>query len=398
MGEVELSAPVLRPLPYHREVVAYLKEHEPEIWDWSISLEARELQAEELRTALLRETYRLSPDSHPKAHEAAMRVAERLGITAPVTLYQAGGPSMNAGLTYLPEEIHVVLHGPVLERLDSTELVALLGHEIAHYRLWSEEAGDILTADRILRQTVADPRASASHGETARLFQLHTELYADRGAALAGADPGPAISTLVKIQTGIDSADPAAYLRQAEELETADSSASKARSHPEIFLRAQAVDKWWRGDAGLDDWLRRRLRGPLAVQRLDLVGQLEATRLTRRLVGDFLRRSEFTSEAHSNQAKTYFPDWAGTGNADDKVDAAMVAEIDPATRQFLAAVILDLALCDEEVREEGMMEAGRYAQSLELVEPLLETLRRDVRLSKREIDALNRRLRKEAQV
>jgi hypothetical protein len=327
-------------------------------------------------------------------HDAATRVTARFGITAGVTLYQAGGPSMNAGLAYLPGEIHVVLHGPVLERLESTELLALLGHEIAHYRLWLDEAGDVLTADRILRQTAADPRASASHRETARLFQLHTELYADRGAALACADPGPAISTLVKVQTGIASADPAAYLRQAEELEATDGSASKAQGHPEIFLRAQAVDKWWRSDPSLDAWLGRRLRGPLAVQRLDLLGQLEATGLTRRLIGDFLRRSELATEAQHNQAKTYFADWHG--DAVDALDATAVAAADPATQQYLAAVILDLALCDEEVREEGMVESCRYARSLGLLDPLLKTLRRDVKLSKREVDALRRRSGKDA--
>lgn len=66
---------------------------------------------------------------------------------------------MNATLFFLPGEVHVVLQGPVLERLQGIELLALFGHELAHYRLWSEHGGDYIVTDRGHR----------SHGQSAML-------------------------------------------------------------------------------------------------------------------------------------------------------------------------------------------------------------------------------------
>ncbi|MEI9985751.1 MAG: M48 family metalloprotease, partial [Aliidongia sp.] len=393
MGEVDAPAPDLRPLLYHDQLVAYLKQYESEIWEWSASLEIRDRQSEALRADLLRETYRLSAESHPQPYTLCVQVTEKLALAAPVTLYQAGGPQMNASLAYLPGEIHVVLHGPVLERLDQAELLALLGHEIAHYRLWSERDGEIHTAERILRQTLADPRASPSHRESARLFALHTELYADRGGALAGSDPSAAIAALVKVHTGIASADPAAYLRQAEELAAVDNSTARGQTHPEIFLRAQAVDKWWRRDPTLDDWLPQRVRGPLAIGQLDLLSQNELTALTRILIAAYLRSSELVSEIQQNQVKAYFPDWSAA-ESDAAAELPSIPDVDLATQRYLMTVLVDLALADEELREESLLKTGRFAQRLDTLEPLLDVLKREAKLPRRELDPLTRRLRK----
>ena len=101
------------------------------------------------------------------------------------------------------------------------------------------EDGAFFNASRILDHTLSYPDATPSHRETARLLSLHTELYADRGSAIAAGDIAPAISVLVKTMTGLSAVDLAAYLRQAEELE-ASNAKSMGNSHPEAFLRARA--------------------------------------------------------------------------------------------------------------------------------------------------------------
>ena len=179
------ALPPLRPLPYHDAVVDYLRSEEPHVWRWAASAQAKEEHAQEVRTALLKETYRLDPVAHEQAYQCARVAARRLGIDVPVTLYQLGDGPMNAALYYLPNEVHVVLSGSVLERLNGLELQALLGHELAHYHLWQLDDGAYHCADRILTSTANDPRASPSHVQTARLYRLFTEVFADRGACLA---------------------------------------------------------------------------------------------------------------------------------------------------------------------------------------------------------------------
>ncbi|WGM37496.1 M48 family metalloprotease [Caulobacter sp. NIBR1757] len=385
--------PGLEPLAYHRQVVAYLKAAEPAVWAWASSLGVQEQHARELRADLLRETYRLTPDSHGPVYAACETVMARLGLSAETTLYQAGDGAMNAQLRFLPGEAHVVFHGPVLERLDEGELAALLGHELSHYGLWSADGGDFHTAARILDHTLADPGASPSHIETARLYSLHTELFADRGGALAAGEAGPAISTLVKVQTGLASVDPAAYLGQAGELEAADASVSQAYSHPEIYLRAQAIDKWWRRDPDLEAWLRRRLHGPLSLDRFDLSDQQALTALTRRFIARFLADEELQSDTVLTQVRAYFPDWtaAEPAAADDELTPE---RIDDSVRGYLNYVMLDLAIADPDTRDHALARALRQAQAMGGKDAFLAALKADAGLPKSEITSLSRGLGK----
>lgn len=383
----------LQPQVYHMDVVSHLKANEPEVWAWATSISVLEQHVRDTRSMLLRETYRLTAESHPKAYAAAYLVLQRLQIDAPIILYQAGDGAMNATLFFLPVEVHVVLHGPVLDRLGESELIALLGHEIAHFKLWSSHEGQFYTVERILNHTLADPSAARSHAETARLFGLHTELYADRGAAVAAQSALPAISALVKVQTGLFNVDPASYLRQARELEAADAVVSQGASHPETYLRAQAVDKWWRGEADFPQWLRKRLHGPLSVDRLDLSDQVTLTAITRRFISLFMQPEFMRGERSVTQARAYFPDW-GIDEPRATLDEFGPERVDGSVLEYLNFVMLDLALADPEVREPALLEAARMARDLGSLDVLLATLKRDVGLGKREIDKIMRSLPK----
>jgi hypothetical protein len=381
--------------PYHEEVVNHLKKSESAVWAWASSLSVLEEHNQDLRALLLRETYRLTPDSHPQAYAACYLVMRRLQIQSqtPPTLYQAGDGAMNASLYYMPGEVHIVFHGPVLERLSELELVALLGHELSHYRLWSEHKGDFHTAERILNHTLANPSAAASHVETSRLYALHTEMYADRGAAVAAESALPAISALVKVQTGLTSVDPAAYLLQAEELENADASISKGMSHPETYLRAQALDKWWLRDATLQTWLRKRLQGCLSMEHLDLSDQVELTGLTRKFIARLLQQDFLRSERVLTQVRGYFPDWS----ANEPIAAAEEFgsdRIDDTVREYLNFVMLDLILADPELHEPALLEAAKTAQDMGSLDSLLIALRKDAGMNKRDLDKLTRQLTK----
>ncbi len=239
---IDIKADRLSPLKYHENLIAYLASEERAVWEWSQSAEVRQQQADEMRDAMLRQTYRLEPEGHPDVYAACKQAMEKLGIVAPVTLYQAADGMMNASLCFIPGEVHLIFYGPILEKLSAHELLALMGHELAHFRLWTDRDGAFYNASRILDHALSYSDATSSHRETARLFSLHTELYADRGAALVADSTDPAIAVLVKTMTGISAVDPAAYLRQAEELD-AKAEKSDGQSHPEVFLRARALDK-----------------------------------------------------------------------------------------------------------------------------------------------------------
>ena len=92
-----------------------------------------------------------------------------------------------------------------------------------------------------------------------------------------------------------------------------------------------------------------------------------------------------------------FPDWR-----DDEAiiapDAFGAQLVDDAVRDYLNALMLDLALADVDQREQALLRAGQVAQELGNLDGLRRNLRRDAGFGKREMDRYNRQLAKELKV
>lgn len=381
----------LEPLSYHAHVVDYFKRHEPDVWAWAGSQKIRDEHVEQVRSHLLRDTYRMDPDSHPDVHTSLALAMQRLGVEVPATLYQAGGQASNAALVFVPGEVHLVLEGQMLERLTESERLAVFGHELAHYVLWSRDGGQFHVADRILNDALASTQCCDSHRETFRLYALHTELFADRGGALAAQALAPVVSTLVKLHTGITNPDPAAYLRQAAEIDARQASASNSVTHPETFIRARALELWWQGSEILDAWIADKLGGALALSSLDLPGQVRLQGITRGFLTHFLGAADLRSELAVNQVRLMFPDWSPDEPA---LLPTAIRELNPdaSVLAYLNALMLDLALVDPDIRDEALVRAGQVARELDSEESLQTHLKRDARLGKRELDKLKKKI------
>jgi Zn-dependent protease with chaperone function len=214
----------LVPLAYHTEIAARLEALEPQGWAVfaraagrpasvsPVTAEGDQVAAsDDLEEQLLRHAYRMEPDAHPRVHAAARRAGEAIGITAPITIFQLeGADQANAALAYRPSEALIALSGNLLSLLGDDELVACFGHELAHHRLWGADASRLLVADRFLSALAVDAATPPYYLETGRRFDLATELYADRGSLLACGSLEVAISSLVKVATGLADVDPAA--------------------------------------------------------------------------------------------------------------------------------------------------------------------------------------------
>lgn len=384
----------LKPLDYHVSVVDYLRRHEPEVWKWAGERCTHSEQIESLRTALLKDTYRIDGEAHSDINRALSLAMERLGIQVPATLYQSPG-EMNAALIYVPGEVHIILQGSLLDRLVGDELLAVFGHELSHYLLWSRDEASFLIADRVLNDALAASE-HASHRETYRRYVLHTELFADRGSAIAAGGVAPAVSALVKLSTGMGTVDPASYLRQAAEIDSRETSNSEALSHPETFIRARALALWWDNVPDLPDWIASRLLGRPSLERLDLLGQLRMQQDTRGFLAHFLAGTGLASDAVLAQVRMMFPDWHDN-EPTLGVDHFGPQYVDDSVRAYLNALMMDLALADPDQREVALLHVGKIAQALGSFESLQQNLRRDAGFGKREMDKYKRQLAKEAQ-
>jgi hypothetical protein len=399
---VELDA-----LPYHADIAEHLCTSEAALWAWFESDQFSKRYAEKVKLELLKSTYRLTRDDQASVYELADAALAKFGLELPIAIYQrhGGGENANAGLIFLPDEVAVMLEGNIAELLSDEEMLAALGHEISHHRLYTLDDGRYFTAERLLEWCAEQPGCDASIIETGRLFRLHTEIFADRGALHVSGDRDTVISTLIKVSTGLKAVSARAYLEQADEILEKYHKGSEELTHPELYIRAKAVDIL---SGELPDM--RRLSplvcGPLDAKRLDLIGQNRLTALTRRVVDRVLAPEFMRNEYTGNLAERYFPgyklrdacliahDNKGVETADTPDEhAQLTREIEWLTKschEILAFVLLDFATVDAESGDAALAWTLDLADQLGFLAVYEPTARKELKRKKDDLAKLKR--------
>jgi len=378
----------LTPLEYQSEVAGYLEKEEPGLWASFSSRESLNELAEATRLSLLKSTVRLTPESHARAYDAAKAAAAALGLDVPVHVYQGpqGDGGLNASLFYLPDEAHVVLFGPILDRLDDQELRALFGHELAHHLLWGIHGGKFWIADRLLDANAHHGGAEPSHLATAERFQLYTELFADRGGALAAGANEPAISLLLKVKTGLTDPDVRAYRDQVADLLKKGPMPTEGGTHPEAFIRVRALDAWLEGD---EDIVDKMVRGELRLDTLDCLSQRVIEGLTRDLIGAHLGHRWLQTEATIGQVRLLWTDFKQAESAAPSEQAlAGVKASDQHLHDYWCYLLLDLAVADRDLEDMGVLAGQLTAEQLGMRERFETVAAKELKLTKKRLGEL----------
>jgi hypothetical protein len=389
-GHMDPAVTQLRPPPYLEALADYLKTQEPETWAWFDSTQAQSDYADSLRLDLLKQTYRLDAAAYPDLFLALEEAKSRLGLSIPVTLYQSQrNRELNAALFFLPGEAHIVFEGDVLRLLDPAELRSVLGHELAHYVLWSGSEQRFFMADRIMQAMAHESRAEPSHVECARLMRLYTEIFADRGALQVTGNPTAVVSGLIKMQTGLSQVDAASYVRQAEEVFARSKVRTEELSHPEAFIRARATMLWADNSEEMESEVTRMIEGAPILDKLDLVGQQRMTRLTRTWLQAYLQPDWFRTDAVRGHARLFFPEFEFETDEAAKID--LLAELQDAgntIRDYFCYVMLDFSAVDPDLELEPLRAAFRLAGELGW-DARLETMAvKELKLKKAEVKKL----------
>lgn len=346
-----------QPVPYQWALRDYFKTEEPDLWKWFASNRVREEHADSVRLDLLKSTYRIEHDTLPALYACADSLADRLGVGAPVTFYQAQSVGeMNASLAFIPGDVHIILYGAVLKTLGPIELEAMLAHELSHFVLYDQWEGEFLVTSDVVRALANDRTADGCHLQTARLLRLYEEIFADRGSLLATGDIAATVSTLVKLHTGLADVSAESYLRQAEEIFARGSEATRQLTHPEPYIRARALQLWAIRKEAAHDEIARMIEGPPALDTLDLVGRKTVEHTTRRLIGRFLAAKWLCTDVLLAHARLFFEDFAvlETTSSDNAADRSLAAELeiaDEALRDYYCYVLLDFAAADRSLDE-----------------------------------------------
>jgi hypothetical protein len=383
-----LNTQKLEPLPYHLELRDYLKSQERDLWNWFASARAKADYTEHLRLELLKSTYRLDRVDHADLYRGVDECRASLGLEIPVTIYQAQQSlQLNASLFYMPGEGHIVMSGPVLTLLDPSELKSVIGHELAHFHLWQRDDGEFHITDRILDAIAADPRAASSHQQSARWYQLYTEIFADRGALQVSVSADPVVASLVKMETGMAQVSAASYLRQAAEIFDKSKVKTEGLSHPEAYIRARALQLWMEEQPDAEKQISAMIEGSAALDELDLVGQVRLSTTTRRLLEHFLRPKWIQTNAVLAHAQMFFPDFQPAVEKfpwpEELLDLS-----DAKLREYVCFTLLDFVTADPELDEMPLAAALEFAKELKLDTQFDKIATKELKLKVRELKKL----------
>jgi predicted SprT family Zn-dependent metalloprotease len=389
-----VSAPekILEPLPYHLEVREYLKSQERELWKSFASAQAKADYTENLRLELLKSTYRLDQEGHPELYASLNEAKAKLQLEIPVTLYQAQNISqLNAALFFIPEEGHIVFSGPVFSLLNADELKSVIGHELAHYHLWRRDSGEFHIADRLLQAVSNDPRASGSHEQTARRYQLYTEIFADRGSLCVAGAVAPVVAGLVKIQTGLSQVSAPGYLKQAEEIFAKGNVLTEGVSHPEAFIRARSLALWDEQRENAAAQITKMIEGDVALEDLDLLGQARMAGRTRQLLEYFLQPKWIQTPAVLGHARLFFDGFTPALTRDPAVLPELVPR-DSKVSEYFCYLLLDFVTADPDLDDMPLAAALELSQRLELDAQFERLAARELKMKIRDV----RRLKEQA--
>lgn len=370
-SEVESEPPAAGGLDapaYHRALREHLEATEPELWAWFTESAAPSVDSiHEAEVELLKTSYRLDGGLHDVLTAYASLAAGQLELRGNITLYQElGTQERNARVLILGDDVHIVFGGDLLDLLDLGEQQAVLAHELAHVSLWQRDDKAYWILDQLVHRLAADPTAADAVGETARRLRLHTEVFADAIAAEITEERDDVISAVVKVNSGIRSVDPEAYLRQARQILEADPESSRGWTHPELHVRVACIAA--QASANADELIAGLIEGPDELDRVDLLGQFRLQELTATVLAGGVRASKRVADSHDSavdgtdapsghEIDTHiemFPQAVRTAVAGDRgpldgraLEDGALTDREPSVRHLCGALLVDIALAPE---------------------------------------------------
>jgi Zn-dependent protease with chaperone function len=195
------------------------------------------------RTELLGTAVKVSDNQYPRVWEAAKQAGAALRVRVP-PIFAAPMPSIKVKVLGTEDAPHLIVNLELAEKLDDTELVAAIGHELGHV-----QNGHILFATALhylTNQAVFFVRWVIQPAiMTLQAWSRRAEVTCDRAALLAVKDLDKTLTALVKLELGLDKGsafNAEEYLKSLPDTKKGIGRyAELFRSHPYVPKRVQAL-------------------------------------------------------------------------------------------------------------------------------------------------------------
>ncbi len=379
----------LSPFEYHKELRDHFKDRK-KTWEWFKLEQNKTQQVEKFKTELLKNTYRLDKESHKNLYDITDEVCDALSIDAQVILYQENNSiQLNAGISIIEKEAHIVLSGNLIRLLSNDEMKALLAHELSHYLFFVIEDGEYEVTQRIALALANDRRSEDAYIETARIFQLYIELFCDAGSLLVCKDYRVVIQTMVKINTGLTQVNADSYLAQAEEIIKNDAQSSMNQSHPESYIRSLALKLRSENDPEYMVHVKRLIEGDLDLNGLDIFEQTELQVITDDILQLILKPNWMHSSSVQNLSNQYFKDFKKKETLKKTEELIEIIEKTKiSVKSYFSYVLFDFAKIDSDMENVPLAHTIEIAELLGIIDEYETVIRKELKLTIREFKLL----------
>ena len=154
------------------------------------------------RTELLGTAVKVTDQQYPRVFEAAKRAGAALNVRVPV-IFAAPTESIKVKVLGTDDAPHLIVNLELAEKLEDTELVAAIGHELAHVQnghiLFATALHYLNNSAAFFVRWVVQPAIM-----TLQAWSRRAEVTCDRGALLAVRDLDKTLAALVKLELGLD--------------------------------------------------------------------------------------------------------------------------------------------------------------------------------------------------
>lgn len=379
-------------LNYHKATTNYFQQ-QTKTWDFFSSFKQKEEQLKDFKTDLLKNTYKFDEAVDTALYQKVNIAKRKLELSLPVTLYQAQNTDeMNASIVYLNNEAHIVFSGRLMQLMNDDEMQAVIAHELSHVQLYTQLNGSVEVTDRIITAIANHQGSTPAHYETARLFKLYTEIFCDRGAYTVTENYAPIISSLVKISTGLQTVNADSYIKQAEEIFSADAlTKTTGISHPENFIRARAIWLWHTKGNAAENTIKEMIEGAANIEELDLFRQQDISNVTERLIKLVLQHQWMQTPQTISLSKQYFGDIQLTNDCPDKTELLHEIEnLHGNLHDYLAYVLYDFATTDKELEDVPLGYCFYLADELKIEKAFANVVKKEKKLTDKKVATLKK--------
>jgi Zn-dependent protease with chaperone function len=195
------------------------------------------------RTELLGTAVKINDSQFPRVWEAAKKAGGMLNVRLPA-IFASPSKAIKVKVLGTEDSPHLIVNLELAEKLDDTELLSAIAHELAHIQnghiLYATALHYLNTSAAFFVRWVVQPAIM-----TLQAWSRRAEVTCDRASLIAVRDVDKTMQAMVKLELGLDkgsafNADE--YLRSLPEVKKSIGRyAELFRSHPYVPKRVQAL-------------------------------------------------------------------------------------------------------------------------------------------------------------